>query len=858
MSTTYGSGVGAPMCVAEGELVNPAGFICRSVDLNPEGLNTAASDLRTMAARVSVRTGTVAREWSGLEGPYRGPEQEQVYALMDPAETAADELASVLRQAAGHLDTFASEVAAVKPLLADLESRANAFRTEALAGYEVPERLSTTAYVVSPLVSATIDSFRGTKHVSWREHQPAIDRNVALLQEHADLMERLSTAQAQCAGDLNTLAGVDSDHVEESVVTAEILMSMPGPMPWGAPVDKDLNCGESVDQGFANFGTGMWDGARSLFGRDPETGEWSGANARQAWAGMGDFFGSTLVVVSTPAWMHAAGIGGEWMDDRRNMAATGWGQLIGWDHQAHLAGENGFHRWSDNAVATGTETVANIGTFFIPVAGWGGGAARVGTTGARAATATSRVTRVTGQIAGTIAEFILPGGSHLVRGGFRATGLVPGALRSGGVPGVSPVGLVNAATDTMPAPGVTRGADVPGASGTQAPTQPGPGGGQPGGSSQPGAGGLDAGGSGTTGRPDPGDVGGARGDGAGARADGTGARPDWPDAAPGGRPGTGSQADGGARPGGEAPRGVRGDEPSQAGRPDTNGSPAEGAGRADAPEGSQGGRADGAESTRDAGDRPVTREERVAAHESLSPERRGDPRHDPLHPEFDGTWRDANGNVETVNPDVPSSSGLTNSGRLIDPSEIPQPLRESVDMSPDRSGNQPLVVQDGVIHFRESVDLTFDRSNPAHSLAEHQRQVGLQERAIRQLTAEEWMQNRVQYESSGRVGSESAYRSEWVNARADSLLGEQPGLTRAEARALAENELAGRAALHGPDQVAGGNPNQFTGFGDARVNSSLGSQWGGRNGNAELLGGTLRRIIIQSGGYLHNFWAMCA
>lgn len=35
----------------------------------------------------------------------------------------------------------------------------------------------------------------------------------------------------------------------------------------------------------------------------------------------------------------------------------------------------------------------------------------------------------------------------------------------------------------------------------------------------------------------------------------------------------------------------------------------------------------------------------------------------------------------------------------------------------------------------------------------------------------------------------------------------------------------GHAVLHGPDQVVGGNPLHFDGVGDARVNSSLESQW---------------------------------
>ena len=41
------------------------------------------------------------------------------------------------------------------------------------------------------------------------------------------------------------------------------------------------------------------------------------------------------------------------------------------------------------------------------------------------------------------------------------------------------------------------------------------------------------------------------------------------------------------------------------------------------------------------------------------------------------------------------------------------------------------------------------------------------------------------------------------------------------------------AALHDPDQVAGGFYNHITGMGDRGINSSIGSQWG--LGNADQL-----------------------
>lgn len=39
--------------------------------------------------------------------------------------------------------------------------------------------------------------------------------------------------------------------------------------------------------------------------------------------------------------------------------------------------------------------------------------------------------------------------------------------------------------------------------------------------------------------------------------------------------------------------------------------------------------------------------------------------------------------------------------------------------------------------------------------------------------------------------------------------------------------MAGKAALHDPDQIAGGHGENITGLGDSDVNSSIGSQWEG-------------------------------
>lgn len=73
--------------------------------------------------------------------------------------------------------------------------------------------------------------------------------------------------------------------------------------------------------------------------------------------------------------------------------------------------------------------------------------------------------------------------------------------------------------------------------------------------------------------------------------------------------------------------------------------------------------------------------------------------------------------------------------------------------------------------------------------------------------------------------AQKAAREEALRDRADELQAENDALTRDEARAQAQQWLDTQAALHDPDQVAGGHADTITGLGDARVNSSIGAQW---------------------------------
>ncbi len=51
------------------------------------------------------------------------------------------------------------------------------------------------------------------------------------------------------------------------------------------------------------------------------------------------------------------------------------------------------------------------------------------------------------------------------------------------------------------------------------------------------------------------------------------------------------------------------------------------------------------------------------------------------------------------------------------------------------------------------------------------------------------------------------------------------GMSYQEAETQANKWMESQAALHNPDQIAGGNPLNIGGMGDKGINSSIGSQW---------------------------------
>ncbi len=267
---------------------------------------------------------------------------------------------------------------------------------------------------------------------TWRDHQEVVDRNNELLGRYAKVVETLTTAAAACANTINGLLdGVELPAVEG--ISADALMQSGEMMPWGAPVEKNRNCGESVVHGAGNFLQGTWDGVKAMVGIGAD-GSWSWGNFANTWLGMADFIGSTVLLASPTLSETIKFFGNDdvdsWVDARHEVATTAWTGMVGFDYEAHKAGQDGWHKWKKDGIATLTETALNIGSNFIPGAGAGGAAlktaAAAGKAGGMAVKAVNLSTK--------IADFAVPAGGWLAKGAVKVVEFSADALKKVDLP----------------------------------------------------------------------------------------------------------------------------------------------------------------------------------------------------------------------------------------------------------------------------------------------------------------------------------------------------------------------------------------------------------------------------------------
>lgn len=132
---------------------------------------------------------------------------------------------------------------------------------------------------------------------------------------------------------------------------------------------------------------------------------------------------------------------------------------------------------------------------------------------------------------------------------------------------------------------------------------------------------------------------------------------------------------------------------------------------------------------------------------------------------------------------------------------------------------------DDVPRLKE-IEVNFNRNNK-HDPEEFARQLKDQEKGMNELTVDEYLKNRERYIAEGRAiegnAAQKMARQEALKDKIAEL--RRQGLSRTDATKQATEWLDKQAALHNPDQIAGGKVDIIGGLGDKRINSSIGSQW---------------------------------
>lgn len=193
----------------------------------------------------------------------------------------------------------------------------------------------------------------------------------------------------------------------------------------------------------------------------------------------------------------------------------------------------------------------------------------------------------------------------------------------------------------------------------------------------------------------------------------------------------------------------------------------------------------------------------------------------------DGTDADRDGRrwpkwtppVDRVDPSHPSdgSAGPGTTYNGYDIPELTPEIREQLDALAAQPDSPIVRNEDGSYSLKDPIEVdAFTMTNDAHDWAEFQRQVGLQQQGLNQLTVAEWQHNVGFYQQYNRVA-----KTEQAAAN--------------QALAAAGVSMSGQAVLHGPDQVAGGRADRYDGAGSFGINSSLGNQWRHRIADLTLL-----------------------
>jgi hypothetical protein len=130
-----------------------------------------------------------------------------------------------------------------------------------------------------------------------------------------------------------------------------------------------------------------------------------------------------------------------------------------------------------------------------------------------------------------------------------------------------------------------------------------------------------------------------------------------------------------------------------------------------------------------------------------------------------------------------------------------------------------------------------DKTKDITKQKEYDRQLGMQQKALNDMSVEDYLKNRDTWKELGRTGAaqQSADRAsaiaDMASKKSNELIanGTPWNIAKQQGTAYAQNTAKGMDILHSPDLSAGGS-GATTGLGDKGVNRSIGSNWAQNDG----------------------------
>ena len=248
-----------------------------ALDLNVETISSNASTLKTKAGDMRSAGSTIKTTWSGMSACYKAPEQETLYAAMNPVETNTDDLADDLEKIAGYVSTFADTAKGIKSDAQTLKKDGQAFKAKI------------------------------AKKPDWQYDQELVNENTRLVNRASALQVRLWDAERECANNIRALDSLPPYHADPKSEGDKLgygYSSIPAEAekPWGKSVERKDHCPKKAAVSVKRF---VWDGVvvdgiggtlnglAGLGGFDFSGNGpiWSGERLGQTWKGLGGFIG---------------------------------------------------------------------------------------------------------------------------------------------------------------------------------------------------------------------------------------------------------------------------------------------------------------------------------------------------------------------------------------------------------------------------------------------------------------------------------------------------------------------------------------------------------------------------------------